>query len=107
MTAGDLRFISAPCEGAETAAAALSTRHAFATRASRSSQGGTSAGRDDLDVVPLEHGISGQNGERFDLRLRDEQAKEAANREKDRVVLPALRRLLERSGEQRNDAPKT
>lgn len=30
-------------------------------------------------------------------------SKEAANREKDRVVLPALRRLLERSGEQRPD----
>ena len=34
-------------------------------------------------------------------------SKEAANREKDRVVLPALRRLLERSGENRNDTPKT
>jgi predicted nucleotidyltransferase len=34
-------------------------------------------------------------------------SKEAANREKDRVVLPALRRLLERSGENRDDAPKT
>ena len=34
-------------------------------------------------------------------------SKEAANREKDRVVLPALRRLLERAGDKRNDAPKT
>lgn len=34
-------------------------------------------------------------------------SKEAANREKDRVVLPALRQLLERSDENRNDTPKT
>jgi predicted nucleotidyltransferase len=34
-------------------------------------------------------------------------SKEAANREKDRVVLTALRRLLERTGEKRPDVPST